>query len=66
MQNAEPIWTKVDAKKDELIALADRVWGMPETCYTEKRSVAEHVAELHRQGFAVTENVADIPTAVIG
>ena len=66
MLNAEPIWTKVDAKRDELIALSDRIWGMPETCYTEKRSVAEHIAELHRQGFAVTENVADIPTAVVG
>ncbi len=66
MQNAEPIWTLVDAKRDALIALSDRVWGMPETCYTEKRSVAEHIAELHRQGFQVTENIADIPTAVMG
>ena len=66
MQNTEQIWTLVDAKRDDLIALSDRVWGMPETCYTEKRSVAEHIAELHRQGFTVTQNVADIPTAVIG
>ena len=39
---------------------------MPETCYTEHRSVAEHTAELRRQGFQVTENVAGIPTAVVG
>ena len=31
MQNAEPIWNHVDAKRDDLIALSDRVWGMPET-----------------------------------
>ena len=66
MQNAEPIWSLVDAKREEFVALSDRVWGMPETCYTEHRSVAEHTAELRRQGFQVTENVAGIPTAVVG
>ena len=66
MQNAEQIWSHVDAKRDEFTALADRVWGMPETCYTEHRSVAEHVAELNKQGFTVTENLVGIPTAVMG
>ena len=66
MQNAEQIWNLVDAKRDAFTALADRVWGMPETCYTEHRSVAEHLSELQRQGFSVTENVAGIPTAVMG
>ncbi len=66
MQNTEQIWDLVDAKRAEFNALADRVWGMPETCYTEHRSVAEHTAELRRQGFAVTEHVAGIPTAVTG
>jgi aminobenzoyl-glutamate utilization protein B len=66
MQNSEPIWNHVDSKREAFVALADRVWGMPETCYTEFRSVAEHITELHAQGFKVTENVADLPTAVIG
>ena len=66
MQNAEQIWNLVDTKRDDFTALSDRVWGMPETCYTEHRSVAEHIAELHRQGFTVTENIAGIPTAVMG
>ncbi|MBB4039454.1 aminobenzoyl-glutamate utilization protein B [Microvirga flocculans] len=60
------IWQHVDAAKDRLIALSDRVWGMPEVCYTEVRSAAEHAAELRHQGFRVTEGVAGIPTAVIG
>ena len=47
-------------------ALSDRVWGMPEIAYTEYRSVAEHTAMLKEQGFRVTENVAGIPTAVMG
>ena len=66
MQNAEQIWKLVDAKRDAFTALADRVWGMPETCYTEHRSVSEHIEELRRQGFAVTTDLAGIPTAVMG
>jgi aminobenzoyl-glutamate utilization protein B len=60
------IWQHVDAAKSRLIDLSDRIWGMPEVCYTEVRSAAEHVAELRHQGFRVTEGVAGIPTAVIG
>jgi aminobenzoyl-glutamate utilization protein B len=66
MQNSEKIWSHVEAKRQAFIELSDRVWGMPETCYTEHRSVAEHIAELNRQGFRTTEAVAGIPTAVMG
>jgi aminobenzoyl-glutamate utilization protein B len=66
MQNTPSVWNHVDAKREVFEALSDRVWGMPETCYMEVRSVAEHTAELERQGFRVTRNVADIPTAVMG
>jgi aminobenzoyl-glutamate utilization protein B len=66
MDNRNDIWRAVDQHRERLIALSDRVWGMPEVCYTEARSVAEHTAELTAQGFRVTENVAGIPTAVMG
>ena len=66
MDNRRDVWRHVDQSKERLIELSDRVWGMPEVCYTEARSVAEHVAELRHQGFRITENVAGIPTAVIG
>lgn len=66
MDNRNDLWLRVDAAKERMIALSDRVWGMPETCYAEKRSAAEHTAELRHQGFRVTENVAGIPTAVMG
>ncbi|HEY4200820.1 MAG TPA: amidohydrolase [Devosiaceae bacterium] len=56
----------IDEKRPEFIALSNRIWGMPETCYSEERSVAEHAAMLREQGFAVTENLAGIPTAVMG
>src|SRR5882757_6539856 len=66
MQNSEKIWRLVDARKDDYEALSDRVWGMPELCYGEFRSVAEHKAMLEREGFRITENFAGIPTSVMG
>jgi aminobenzoyl-glutamate utilization protein B len=66
MHNTEEIWRLVDAKQDEFIDLSDRVWGMPELCYGEFRSCAEHTAMLEQEGFRVTREVAGIPTAVMG
>lgn len=66
MQNTEEIWRLVDAKQDDFIALSDRVWEMPELCYGEFRSCAEHTAMLEKQGFRVSRDVAGIPTAVMG
>jgi aminobenzoyl-glutamate utilization protein B len=66
MDNRSDIWRGVDTIKPRFVALADRVWAMPEVCYTEARSSAEHLAELRHQGFRITEKVAGIPTALIG
>ena len=66
MDNRTDVWRGIDAIKARFIELSDRVWGMPEICYTEARSSAEHLAELNHQGFRVTQNVADIPTALMG
>lgn len=66
MQNTERIWSLVDAKREPFQGLADRVWAMPELAYGEYRSVAEHIAMLKAEGFRITENVAGIPTAVMG
>ena len=66
MRNTEEIWTHVDAKREEFEALSDRVFDMPEIAYDEYRSAAEHTAMLQEQGFRVTENLAGIPTAMMG
>jgi aminobenzoyl-glutamate utilization protein B len=66
MDNRSTVWRQVDQARERFVELADRVWGMPELCYAEERSVAEHVAQLKAEGFRVTEKVAGIPTAVIG
>ncbi|MFZ0215057.1 MAG: M20 family metallopeptidase [Candidatus Dormiibacterota bacterium] len=62
----DEIWAYVDAKRDEFVALSDRVWGMPELNFAEERSGAEHARALEREGFRVTRNVGGLPTAVIG
>lgn len=65
MRNTEQIWHIVDEKRADYIALADRVWDMPELAYGEHRSAAEHLAMLEREGFRITRDVAGIPTAMI-
>jgi len=65
-QNEERIWNLVDAKRDEFIALSDRVFGTPETLYNEFESVAEHTTCLNSEGFNVTEGICGMPTAVMG
>ncbi len=66
MKNEQSVWGAVDQHAPDLVGLSDRIWGMPEICYTEYRSVAEHTAMLKDKGFRVTENLAGIPTAVMG
>ncbi|MGX9965940.1 M20 family metallopeptidase [Roseomonas sp. F4] len=66
MQNSEQIWQLVDQRREPYVELSDKIWGMPELCYDEHRSSAEHKAMLEAEGFRVTTNVAGIPTAVMG
>ncbi|WP_323023278.1 amidohydrolase, partial [Pararhodobacter sp.] len=66
MRNTHPIDAAIDTHRDDLTGMADRVWGTPELLYQETQSCAEHMAMLKAKGFRVTENVAGIPTAVMG
>ena len=64
--NRPLIWDLIDKKREVFIDLSDRVWETPETCYMETLSAAAHREMLETQGFRITENVAGIPTALIG
>jgi len=66
MQNTSPLSALIDSHTPDLTAMADRIWATPELLYAEFASVAEHVAMLHQKGFRVTEDMAGIPTAVMG
>ncbi|MGF9694985.1 M20 family metallopeptidase [Rhizobium sp. 0TCS1.26] len=64
--NHPEIFDAVDRKREVFKELADRVWATPETCYMEVESAAAHREMLETQGFTITQNVAGIPTALIG
>ncbi len=64
--NEHPLWAYVEKAHPRFRELSDRVWATPETCYTESASAAAHLEELRYQGFRITENIADIPTALMG
>lgn len=64
--NEHPLWAHVQTHEARFRALSDQVWSTPETCYAEHQSVAAHKAELLHHGFEITENVANIPTAIMG
>lgn len=66
MKNTDRVWDLVDARREDYIGLSDRVFDVPEIAYTEFKSVAEHKQMLEQEGFRITENVAGIPTAIIG
>lgn len=53
----------VDEKAGDFIELSDRVWGMPELRFEETRSVEEHIRAMEAEGFEITRNLADMPTA---
>ncbi len=64
--NLPQIFDTIEKKKEIFTELANRVWETPETCYMETLSAAAHREMLEAQGFAITDNVAGIPTALIG
>lgn len=66
MQNTDRLWDLVEDKREAYVALADRVFETPEVAYTERRSVAAHIAQLEAEGARITRDLAGIPTAVMG
>lgn len=56
----------IDEKRDVLDATAQYLWENPETAFTEFKSAAYLCDVLRKEGFEVTENVANIATAFTG
>ena len=63
--NEHPIWKHVDENSIRFHQIAEKVCDSPETCYAERLSVQAHLEELEYQKFKITENVSNIPTAII-
>ncbi len=56
---------QMDAQAQKYGALSRKIWEEPEVGYKEHKSAALLKAELRAAGFALQENVADIPTAFV-
>ena len=66
MKNEEKVWELVENKKEEFIRLSDRIFDTPEILYQEFTAVYEHTNMLKKEGFKITENICNMPTAVMG
>lgn len=64
--NSKLISERVDAHKAKFFGLSDRVWDRPELNYRECFAASEYSRELASEGFAVTEALAEISTAIMG
>ena len=48
------------------MCIRDSIWEDPETAFTEFHAAGRYCSALRSEGFAVTENLAGIPTAFSG
>ncbi|MEM8567938.1 MAG: amidohydrolase [Bacteroidota bacterium] len=53
----------VEAKANELTELSDKIWSFEEVAFQEKQSAAALIEYAENQGFKITKNVGEIPTA---
>ena len=60
------IQSSVEMQKDKLIETSDAIWEAAETSLVEYKSAKQLKDYARANGFEVTENVADIPTAFMG
>ena len=56
----------LDEKAQLLYDFSDDIWADPETAFTEFHAAERYCRALRKEGFAVTENLAGIPTAFSG
>jgi aminobenzoyl-glutamate utilization protein B len=55
----------IEARRADLVSLADQVWGFAETALRETRSAALLADYAEKQGFRVERGVAGMPTAFL-
>jgi aminobenzoyl-glutamate utilization protein B len=55
----------IDARRADLVSLADRIWAFAETALKETRSAALLADYAEKEGFRVERGVAGMPTAFV-
>ena len=64
--NKQELYRAVEAKREEILTLSDKIWDYAELSMLETKSTAAYVALLKEEGFQVQENLCGIPTAFSG
>ena len=62
----QKLYKIIDAKAPLLTGLSDKIWEYAELSMLEFKSTAAYVQVLKEEGFEVTENLCNIPTAFSG
>lgn len=62
----QTLYTIIEEKSPILTALSDKIWEFAELSMLEYKSAAAYVQILKEEGFEVTENLCNIPTAFCG
>lgn len=62
----QELYQSVEAKKEEILTLSDKIWEYAELSMLEIKSTAAYVALLKQEGFQVEENLCGISTAFSG
>ena len=61
----ESIYSYIQSRSDEFIAVSDRIWEFAELSLNEYKSVECYLEFLRREGFEVREQAANVPTAFV-
>ena len=59
----QSIYDYIQSRADDFIAVSDRIWEFAELSLNEYKSVACYLDFLRKEGFAIREQVARVPTA---
>ena len=62
----EELYQSIEAKKEEILSLSDKIWDYAELSMLETKSTKAYVELLKAEGFQVEENLCGIPTAFSG
>ena len=66
MVEKKKLYSSIDEKAPEIIALSDAIWGFAELSMEEFQSAAYYCDLLEQEGFSVQRQVCGIPTAFSG
>lgn len=61
--NKELVIQSVEEQFDGLRTLSDQIWSFEEIAFQETKSAAALISYAENQGFKITKNIGDIPTA---